>query len=229
MLHALCHFGMGGGVIGWNSERLVSSASSTESGSRWRARDPGLIQGIGDDVAVVDLGSKALLVTTDILIEGIHFDRSWIDPYRLGKKALDRQPQRHCCNGGNPEIFPHLPRSSEKSSPLFHLLVLPWLKRRGKAVSCRSDRRRYFPFSKNRHQHLPFGRREKGKSSFQKRSKNRRRSFRLRDVGRCCSGAENSPKEGIQGRPRGLIGKHLSPCPGSNWARPLQTIVWRRP
>ncbi|MDP2971053.1 MAG: AIR synthase related protein, partial [Deltaproteobacteria bacterium] len=47
-----------------------------------------VVQGIGDDVAVVEMGGKALLITTDILIEGIHFERSWTDPFRLGKKAL---------------------------------------------------------------------------------------------------------------------------------------------
>ena len=56
---------------------------------KWVATsDPALLQGIGDDVAVIAMGNKALLITTDILIEGIHFERSWIDPYRLGKKAL---------------------------------------------------------------------------------------------------------------------------------------------
>jgi len=53
-----------------------------------RASDPFLIQGIGDDVAVFETKGKALLATTDILIEDIHFERAWIDPYHLGKKAL---------------------------------------------------------------------------------------------------------------------------------------------
>ncbi|MGB9628169.1 MAG: thiamine-phosphate kinase [Thermodesulfobacteriota bacterium] len=50
--------------------------------------DPSLIQGIGDDVAVIKMGEKTLLATTDILIEEVHFQRKWIDPYRLGNKAL---------------------------------------------------------------------------------------------------------------------------------------------
>jgi len=35
-----------------------------------------LVQGIGDDVPVIDTGSAALLVTTDILIEGVYLDLS---------------------------------------------------------------------------------------------------------------------------------------------------------
>jgi hypothetical protein len=50
-------------------------------------KDPSLIKTIGEDVAVIDMGREALLITTDILIEDIHFERSWTDPYRLGKKV----------------------------------------------------------------------------------------------------------------------------------------------
>jgi len=64
-----------------------------------------LIQGIGDDVAVIEMGSKALLVTTDILIEGIHFDKSWIDPFRLGRKALAVNLSDIASMGGTPKYF----------------------------------------------------------------------------------------------------------------------------
>jgi thiamine-monophosphate kinase len=67
--------------------------------------DPALVQGIGDDVAVIEMGAKALLVTTDILIEGIHFDRSWIDPYPLGKKALAVNFSDIASMGGTPKYF----------------------------------------------------------------------------------------------------------------------------
>jgi len=73
---------------------------------KWMAAsDPYLIQGIGDDVAVIEMGSKALLVTTDILIEGIHFDRAWIDPYRLGKKSLFVNLSDIAAMGGTPKYF----------------------------------------------------------------------------------------------------------------------------
>ena len=67
--------------------------------------DPRLVQGIGDDVAVIEMGSRVLLVTTDILIEGIHFDRSWIDPYSLGKKALAVNLSDIASMGGIPKYF----------------------------------------------------------------------------------------------------------------------------
>lgn len=64
-----------------------------------------VIRGIGDDVAVLGLGKKTLLITTDILIEDIHFERSWADPYRLGRKALAVNLSDIAAMGGNPKYF----------------------------------------------------------------------------------------------------------------------------
>ncbi|OGP74022.1 MAG: thiamine-phosphate kinase [Deltaproteobacteria bacterium RBG_16_49_23] len=64
-----------------------------------------LIRGIGDDAAVVESGKKALLITTDILIEDIHFERSWTDPFRLGKKALAVNLSDIAAMGGIPKYF----------------------------------------------------------------------------------------------------------------------------
>jgi thiamine-monophosphate kinase len=69
---------------------------------------PSLIQGIGDDVAVISRGEKdgkTLLVTTDILIEDVHFKRSWMDPYRLGQKALIVNLSDIAAMGGVPKYF----------------------------------------------------------------------------------------------------------------------------
>ncbi|MEQ8471611.1 MAG: thiamine-phosphate kinase [Marinoscillum sp.] len=47
------------------------------------------IKGIGDDAAVMDLGGDNLLVTsTDMLVEGIHFDLSYVPLQHLGFKAI---------------------------------------------------------------------------------------------------------------------------------------------
>ncbi|MGA2824406.1 MAG: hypothetical protein ABSE72_12880, partial [Bacteroidales bacterium] len=35
----------------------------------------GTIKGIGDDAAVIDTGNNLLLLSTDLLLEGVHFDR----------------------------------------------------------------------------------------------------------------------------------------------------------
>ena len=73
---------------------------------KWiNSSDPALIQGIGDDVAVIEMGTKVLLVTTDILIEGIHFDLSWMDPYPLGKKSLAVNLSDIASMGGIPKYF----------------------------------------------------------------------------------------------------------------------------
>lgn len=64
-----------------------------------------VIRGIGDDVAVIEMGKKTLLLTTDILIEDIHFERSWTDPYRLGKKSLAVNLSDMAAMGGIPKYF----------------------------------------------------------------------------------------------------------------------------
>lgn len=49
---------------------------------------PGTIKGVGDDCAVIDAGDHFLLATTDLLIEGIHFDLTYTPLKHLGYKAV---------------------------------------------------------------------------------------------------------------------------------------------
>ncbi|WP_108867713.1 thiamine-phosphate kinase [Aquimarina aquimarini] len=44
--------------------------------------------GIGDDAAVLDFENKKCVLTTDLLIEGIHFDLSYVPLKHLGYKAV---------------------------------------------------------------------------------------------------------------------------------------------
>ncbi len=44
--------------------------------------------GIGDDAAVIDSGTDDVLVSTDMLLEGIHFDLSYMPLQHLGYKAV---------------------------------------------------------------------------------------------------------------------------------------------
>lgn len=48
----------------------------------------GTVKGIGDDAAVIDLGSEYGLLTTDMLIEGVHFDLTFHPLQHLGYKAI---------------------------------------------------------------------------------------------------------------------------------------------
>lgn len=48
---------------------------------------PGVRLGVGDDAAVLETGPLTL-VTTDTLVEGVHFLREWTPPTLLGRKAL---------------------------------------------------------------------------------------------------------------------------------------------
>jgi len=46
------------------------------------------IKGIGDDAAVLDFKAKQTVVSTDLLIEGVHFDLSYMPLKHLGYKAV---------------------------------------------------------------------------------------------------------------------------------------------
>jgi len=48
---------------------------------------PEVTVGVGDDAAVMETGAVTL-VTTDSLVEGVHFERQWAPPRLLGRKAL---------------------------------------------------------------------------------------------------------------------------------------------
>ncbi len=46
------------------------------------------IKGIGDDAAVLDFNDKKTVISTDLLIEGVHFDLSYMPLKHLGYKAV---------------------------------------------------------------------------------------------------------------------------------------------
>jgi len=63
----------------------------------------GLVQGIGDDCAVVVKDQvNVWLLTMDTLIESIHFDCSWHPPYLLGRKAVSVNVSDIAAMGGEP-------------------------------------------------------------------------------------------------------------------------------
>lgn len=46
------------------------------------------IKGIGDDAAIIDAENKKVVISTDLLIEGVHFDLSYVPLKHLGYKAV---------------------------------------------------------------------------------------------------------------------------------------------
>ena len=46
------------------------------------------VKGIGDDAAVLDFKDKQALISTDLLLEGVHFDLSYVPLMHLGYKAV---------------------------------------------------------------------------------------------------------------------------------------------
>ncbi len=49
---------------------------------------PSTIKGVGDDAAVIENGSFCTVVSTDMLVEGIHFDLAYMPLRHLGYKAV---------------------------------------------------------------------------------------------------------------------------------------------
>ncbi|MCZ8355213.1 MAG: thiamine-phosphate kinase [Cyclobacteriaceae bacterium] len=46
------------------------------------------VLGVGDDAAVIDIGEEYLLLSTDMLVEGIHFDLGYTPLHHLGYKSV---------------------------------------------------------------------------------------------------------------------------------------------
>ncbi|MGO4913395.1 thiamine-phosphate kinase [Leeuwenhoekiella sp. W20_SRS_FM14] len=51
-------------------------------------RQSSTVKGIGDDAAVVDANGRQLVISTDLLVEGVHFDMSFMPLKHLGYKAV---------------------------------------------------------------------------------------------------------------------------------------------
>ena len=54
----------------------------------FKINHPSTLKGIGDDGAVLDFADKKIVVSTDLLIEGVHFDLAYMPLKHLGYKAV---------------------------------------------------------------------------------------------------------------------------------------------
>jgi thiamine-monophosphate kinase len=66
-----------------SEDELIKAVARLLSGS-----EPGVVVGVGDDAAVVEPGAGQLVLTTDLLAEGVHFERGSISARDLGAKAI---------------------------------------------------------------------------------------------------------------------------------------------
>lgn len=58
------------------------------TGNLGDAVNPSTVKGVGDDCAVLRFGDKDVLVSTDLLLEGVHFDLTYVPLKHLGYKAV---------------------------------------------------------------------------------------------------------------------------------------------
>ncbi len=58
--------------------------------------------GPGDDAAALRVGGATLLVTTDSLVDGVHFRRGWLAPRALGERAFRVNASDLAAMGGRP-------------------------------------------------------------------------------------------------------------------------------
>jgi len=64
---------------------------------------PDVLIGIGDDAAVIRSGKKNLIITQDLLFEGIHFLKALHPPFLLGRKSLNVNLSDVAAMGGAPK------------------------------------------------------------------------------------------------------------------------------
>ena len=70
-----------------------------------QAEGSGVIVGIGDDAAVIAPRKEKLLVTTDMMAEGVHFDLGFTGPFPLGFKLVSSNVSDIMAMGGRPEYL----------------------------------------------------------------------------------------------------------------------------
>lgn len=84
--------------------REVAALSEFALIARYFTRECKERQGVGDDCALIDVGAQTLAITTDMLLEGVHFFAQ-VDPEALGHKALAVNLSDLAAAGARPRCF----------------------------------------------------------------------------------------------------------------------------
>ena len=84
-------------MVAWSERELIRRISSACTTSQ-----AGVIKGIGDDCCEITLPAGSLLLSTDTLVDGVHFDRSWHPPHLLGRKSVAVNLSDIAAMGGEP-------------------------------------------------------------------------------------------------------------------------------
>src|SRR3989304_4891324 len=61
-----------------------------------------VVLGPGDDAAVLTPSRLPLLLTTDALVQGVHFRPGWLTPRALGRRAFEVSASDIAAMGGRP-------------------------------------------------------------------------------------------------------------------------------
>jgi thiamine-monophosphate kinase len=98
-----------------SEDQLVAALRRMLSGDA-----PGVVIGVGDDAAVVEAAAADQIMTTDMLVEGVHFERETISPHDLGAKSSTGNVSDVAAMAGSP-------RYALVSIGLPDSLDAPWL------------------------------------------------------------------------------------------------------
>jgi thiamine-monophosphate kinase len=90
---------------------------------RFGKKSQSVLCGIGDDASVLKPLNKFLLLTTDMMVEGVHFDLTFTTPYQLGFKLVSVNVSDIYAMGGQPScVLLNIAMQKEKDLVFMDLL-----------------------------------------------------------------------------------------------------------
>ncbi len=110
-----------------------------------------------------------MLLTTDMMVEDVHFDLSWTTPFQLGFKLVSVNVSDIYAMGGKPKFLLLNFSAGKRYSVGFFLKIIGWHRIGFETVWNFTDRRRYLFLGKDRI--ISNGNRSREKGSCPKRGK----------------------------------------------------------